>query len=86
MKTIDESFNCGKISSGSILRGSNFSNILNTRKQNVSCALQSSLCNLYLKELKLFHKSLWKISGFIPQEFTAASDAISLIPLFKTGG
>lgn len=86
MKTIDESYNCDKISPGSILRGSNFSTIWNTKKQNVSCALQSSLCNLYLKKLKLFHKTLWKMSGFIPQEFTADSDAISLIPLFKIWG
>lgn len=72
-----------KISPGSIFRGSNFFTIWNTRNQNVSRALQSSLCNLYLKNLKLSHKILQKITGFIPQEFTAASDAISFIPLFK---
>lgn len=81
-----KSYNCDKISPGSILRGSNFSTTWNTGNQNVSRALQSSLCNLYLKNLKLSHKTLWKSSGFIPQEITAASDAISLIPLLKIWG
>lgn len=81
-----KSYNCDKISPGSILRGSNFSTIWNTRSQYVSRALQSSLCNLYLKNLKLSHKTLWKMLGFIPQESTAASDAISLILPFKIWG